>query len=112
MSTRRAVLRAGLAGLGAVAGAHAARGSGPVTVDILEYRFVPETVVVKVGTTVRWTNSEKRASHSVRFIGEGGFESERLMPGDVWEHRFERVGHHPYVCGPHPTMTATVVVTD
>lgn len=80
-------------------------------VDVLmrEYRFVPEKIVVKAGTTVRWTNDEKRASHSVLFPAEK-LESERLLNGDSWERRFDRPGVYPYTCEPHPEMKGTIEV--
>jgi plastocyanin len=72
--------------------------------------FVPETLTIKPGTTVRWVNDERRTTHSVLFAQEGGFESERLFPGDSWTRRFDQPGRHPYTCGPHPEMKGLVIV--
>jgi plastocyanin len=83
-----------------------------VVVDIRDYRFVPPTLKIRTGTTVRWTNSEKRTTHSILFAGAGGVESERLFPGDSWERRFERPGSYPYTCGPHPEMKGLIEVSD
>lgn len=82
-----------------------------VDVEIKGHLFVPETVTVKPGTTVRWTNKERRTSHSVLFPAES-LESERLLPDERWERRFDRPGRHPYTCGPHPEMKGLVVVAD
>ena len=79
-------------------------------VDIRDRKFLPEVLSVKVGTTVRWTNDEKRTTHSVRFPAEGGLESERLFPGDSWQRRFDKPGIYPYTCGPHPEMKGLVEV--
>ena len=68
-------------------------------------------ITVKAGTTVKWTNAEKRVSHSILFTGPGGLESERIFPDESWERRFERPGQYPYTCGPHPEMKGLVVVT-
>lgn len=88
-----------------------ARAAGPtVEVSILEYRFHPAQLTVKAGTVVRWINQEKRTTHSVLFTGAGGFESDRLFPGDSWERRFDRPGTYPYTCGPHPEMKGLVEV--
>jgi len=85
---------------------------GPLAeVLIADYQFRPPRLVVKAGTTVRWTNQEKRTSHSVRFTGEGGFEGERIFGGESWSHRFDRPGRYPYTCGPHPEMKGEVEVT-
>jgi plastocyanin len=79
-------------------------------VRIKDYRFVPEKLVVKVGTTVKWTNDERRASHSIWFKEEGLPESERMMPGESYERRFDRTGTYRYTCGPHPEMNGVVEV--
>jgi plastocyanin len=73
--------------------------------------FVPSEITVKAGTTVKWTNAEKRSNHSVLFTGPDAVESERMFPGESWERRFERPGRYPYTCGPHPEMRGLVVVT-
>lgn len=80
-------------------------------VIISDYRYQPERLVVKAGTTVRWVNREKRTTHTVRFTGPGGLESERLFPGDSWERRFDQAGLYPYTCGPHPEMKGVVEAT-
>lgn len=81
-------------------------------VSIREYKYEPAELKVKVGTTVKWTNNEKRVSHSVLFTGPGGFESERFFPGDSWQRTFDKPGTYSYTCGPHPEMKATIVVTE
>ena len=74
--------------------------------------FLPETLTVKAGTTVRWTNEERRTSHSILFPAEGPLESERLLPEESWQRRFDKPGRYPYTCGPHPEMKGVVVVTE
>ncbi|RPH67442.1 MAG: plastocyanin [Burkholderiales bacterium] len=80
-------------------------------VRIQDYTFAPAEITVKAGTTVKWTNAEKRASHSILFTGVGGFESDRFFPDESWERRFDKPGRYPYTCGPHPEMKGLVVVT-
>lgn len=92
--------------LGILAHAHAA---DVVEVRIRDYKFVPQRVVVRAGDTVRWTNDEKRASHSVLFAQEK-LESERLMGGESWQRTFDRPGIYPYACEPHPEMKGVVEV--
>lgn len=92
--------------LGAVAGVFAQT----VEVGIQDYRYHPHELRVKAGTTVRWTNREKRTSHSILFLGAQGFESERIFPGESWQRTFEKSGHYPYSCGPHPEMKGVVEV--
>lgn len=108
MSLRRRRFATGLAALAAVP---AVRASGStVEVAIVEYQFRPARLRIAPGTTVRWTNAEKRTTHSVRFAAEG-VESERLFPGEQYERRFDTPGRFPYECGPHPEMQGEVEVT-
>lgn len=83
---------------------------GNAEVLIQDYKFTPATLSVKVGTRVRWTNMERRTTHSVLFTGPQGFESERFFPGESWERVFDKPGLYPYVCGPHPEMKGLVEV--
>lgn len=82
-----------------------------VEVKIEQYKFQPEKLTIKAGTTVKWTNNEKRASHSIWFKNEGIPESERMLSGDSWERTFDKPGTYPYTCGPHPEMNGVVEVT-
>jgi plastocyanin len=91
------------------AGAHAA--AETVEVSIQDYKYAPAALTIKAGTTVRWTNAEKRTSHSILFTGPAGFESERLFPGESWQRRFDTPGSYPYSCGPHPEMKGQIDVT-
>jgi plastocyanin len=86
--------------------------NGVVEVKIGDYKFDPPELKVKVGATVKWVNNEKRASHSVIWLGPGGFESERLFPGESYQRKFDQPGTYPYSCGPHPEMKGLVVVTE
>lgn len=81
-------------------------------VRIAEYRYAPAELEVKVGTTVRWINDEKRTSHSIFFTGPDGFESERIFPGESWARTFDRPGTYGYRCGPHPEMQGVVKVLE
>ncbi|BBO20198.1 MAG: hypothetical protein AMXMBFR31_22330 [Candidatus Desulfobacillus denitrificans] len=81
-------------------------------VDIRDYKYEPAELKIKAGTTVKWTNREKRVSHSVLFTGPGGFESERFFPGESWQRTFDKPGVFPYTCGPHPEMKGRIEVTE
>lgn len=80
-----------------------------VEIVIQNFRFTPARVSIRTGDTVRWTNQEKRASHSILFPAET-LESERLFPGESWHRRFDHPGSHAYHCGPHPEMEGVVEV--
>lgn len=86
--------------------------SGAVEVTVDNYKYQPAELRVKVGTTVRWVNREKRTSHSVIWLGpDGGFESDRFFPDESYERKFDKPGNYPYTCGPHPEMKGVVIVT-
>lgn len=109
---RRLVATAGLAVLAGQLTPGAARATNSVVeVEIKGNLFIPETVTIRAGTTVRWTNKERRTTHSVLFPAES-LESERMLPDESWQRRFDKPGRHPYTCGPHPEMKGLVVVTD
>lgn len=83
-----------------------------VDVRVADYRFDPPAVSIKVGDSVRWTNHEKRTSHSVQFPDENGLESDRLFPDESWLRRFDKPGRYAYQCGPHPEMKGEVLVAE
>lgn len=78
-----------------------AKADGAVTVLLYKYNFCPANVTVKVGTTVRWINVDKRTSHSVWLKESATAESERFFPEEQWEFPFQAPGDYPYLCGPH-----------
>ncbi len=82
-----------------------------VEVLIQDYKYAPAALTVKVGTTVKWVNNEKRTTHSILFTGPGGFESERIFPGESWQRTFDKPGAYAYTCGPHPEMKGKIDVT-
>lgn len=83
-------------------------------VAIRELRFVPDTVRVPAGTSITWINCEDDGSglsHTTT-SDTGTWDSGLLGPGAVHDQRFDTPGVYSYHCGPHPFMTATVIVQD
>ena len=79
-----------------------------VTVDMpRSYLFRPDTVVVAVGATVRWTNNDV-FTHAATVWGVG--ETGALRPGGSGTVTFERAGSFSYDCPFHPQMMKGVVV--
>ena len=72
-----------------------------VEVEILKYKFIPEEITVKAGTTVRWVNKEVRQYHSVWFREAGDQDSGYFWPDETFEKTFDKPGVYPYVCEPH-----------
>ena len=76
------------------------------TVQIRNFAFVPASLTVRAGATVRFVNDDQDA-HTV--TGKG-FDSGGLDSGAVWAHRFTRPGIYAYVCALHPYMRGRIVV--
>ena len=76
--------------------------------------FVPESITVSVGTTIRWTNKDN-VDHTVTSGTPGNptgrFDSGNLGAGETFSFTFDTAGIFEYYCKLHPTqMTATVTV--
>lgn len=99
-----------LASLVLVAFMTGANAGDVVEVSIEKMKFIPTTIKVKRGDTVKWVNNEKRGDHNISFEKEGLPESDRFFPGESWQRTFEKPGSYPYVCGIHPEMTGVVEV--
>ena len=80
-------------------------------VDIPDITFEPETLTVKAGATVTWTNSDD-VPHTVTKDGGPGedFDSGNLAPGDTFEQTFDTAGKVDYVCTIHPGQEGSVTV--
>lgn len=79
-------------------------------VVIKNFAFTPATITVKAGTTVTWVDRDQVA-HSVVADHNTFPSSPTLQPGDRYSHTFNTPGSFPYICGIHPYMTGTVVVS-
>jgi plastocyanin len=87
----------------------------PVTVDvsIVDFSFVPGTITVHVGDTVRWTNSGAAPHTSTSGTlpkADGRWSSGILSPRQSFSFTFNEAGEYPYFCQVHAFMTATIIV--
>lgn len=109
----------------------AACGSNPTAaangtpVVMQDYSFAPETLTVKVGTTVVWTNAGTVAHTATSDSGDAiawdsgplgapGMDAYGTTPGGMYERTFTVAGTFPYHCTYHVTthgMRGVVVVT-
>src|SRR3954453_981102 len=92
---------------GGAGGTAAPAGDSAVTID--NFAFDPASTTVKVGSTVTWTNKDS-AGHSVS-AADDSFKSDRLSTGSTFQFTFDSAGTFEYVCGIHPSMHGTIVVT-
>ncbi|MEQ1704091.1 MAG: cupredoxin family copper-binding protein, partial [Ilumatobacteraceae bacterium] len=81
----------------------------PGSVAIAGFAFDGATTTVTAGSTITWTNADGFA-HSV-VARDATFQSDDLATGDTFAHTFDAPGTYAYICGIHPSMAGTVVVT-
>ena len=78
-------------------------------IGIVDFKFTPAALAIKVGTTVMWTNNDAIA-HTVNFM-TGGINSSVLNQNDRFTHTFTAPGTYDYICSIHPFMHGSVTVT-
>ena len=77
-------------------------------ISIDNFTFAPQTLTVKAGTTVTWTNRDD-IPHAVAAVDKG-FKSKALDTDDRYSFTFTTPGTFAYFCSLHPHMTGTIVV--
>lgn len=80
-----------------------------VKVEIKDFSFMPKDLVIKKGTIVEWTNLDS-TNHTVTSVGN--FDSGKINPGEKWSFTFNEVKKYEYACFFHPSMKATIEVTE
>lgn len=84
-------------------------------VSIENFSFNPETLTIKVGTTVIWTNRDV-APHLITNKPYmmctycKYFQSDPLSKGDTFQFTFYTAGSYDYMCGIHPSMKGKIIV--
>ncbi|OGN72265.1 MAG: hypothetical protein A2X25_00440 [Chloroflexi bacterium GWB2_49_20] len=77
-------------------------------VEISGFAFDKNTITIKVGDTVTWTNHDS-ATHNI-VADDGGFKSTSLSNDAIYSHTFDSAGTFTYHCGFHAAMKGTVIV--
>jgi len=99
-----------LAGLrGTAPGAKVMAQKGPDSVAIGDFLFGPETLTVKKGTYVTWTNTDD-SPHQVTVTSAGGVRTPVMLKGQKQTLRFDSAGTVDYICGLHPNMKGKIEV--
>ena len=78
-------------------------------VQIDNFAFVPGTLTVPAGTTVKWVNRDD-IPHTVVSKDKRTFKSKALDADDTFSYTFTRPGTYTYFCSIHPKMTGQIVV--
>lgn len=92
----------------------AASSTQPVStnsVSIKDLMFSPESITVKKGTTVTWTNQDN-TSHTITADSGTGPDSGTLANGKSYSFTYDTAGTFAYHCNFHSDMHGTVVVTE
>ncbi len=87
-----------------------------VTVEMLDEAFIPQDIVIKSGTTVRWINSDMHhhtVTSGIRDSEDAGdlFDMQ-VEANQEFSYTFQIAGTYPYFCRIHPGMNGTVTVTE
>jgi plastocyanin len=87
-----------------------ARADGPTsTVSIDNFSFAPQTLTVKAGTTVTWTNRDD-IPHGIGSANNAFKRSAALDTDDSFSFTFTAPGTYQYFCYIHPHMVGSIVV--
>jgi plastocyanin len=82
----------------------------PASIQIDNFTFAPQRLIVKAGTTVIWRNRDDiphAVASSTRL-----FKSKALDTDDTYTLTLTTAGTYEYFCSIHPQMTGTIVVED
>ncbi len=78
-------------------------------VGIDNFTFNPQTLTVKAGTTVTWTNKDD-IPHGIAVTNNAFKRSQALDTDDSFSFTFTTPGTYQYFCYIHPHMTGSIVV--
>ena len=91
-----------------------APGSSTPGCETTDSCFIPITVVIALGGTVTWENTDNAAHTATGGTPTDGpsgvFDSSLVMAGGSFAQTFDSEGTYPYFCMVHPWMQGTVVV--
>ncbi|HVZ12231.1 MAG TPA: cupredoxin family copper-binding protein [Patescibacteria group bacterium] len=77
-------------------------------VTIKNFAFGPETLTVKVGDKVTWTNQDS-TGHSAT-ADDNSWDTGVLPQGQSGSITFSKAGTYTYHCSVHPSMKGTIIV--
>jgi amicyanin len=100
-----AIVGSGLAG--GVLEARAQTSSSALAIH--NFTFTPQTLTVKAGTTVTWTNKDD-TPHGIASADNAFKKPQALDTDDSYSFTFATPGTYQYFCYVHPFMKGTIVV--
>jgi plastocyanin len=97
-------------------GAGAASGRAPVvTVQTLNFVFIPDPVKIEIGRTIKWFNPVNRSNHTATSDAPLSlWDSGEIVVNQSFSYTFTAGGIYPYTCTIHERfdMVSSVGVTD
>lgn len=75
-------------------------------IEIRHFRFVPETIAVSLGDTIRWINRDP-VPHTAT-AADSSWGTGRLEPDQAGTLVVKRGSYGAYVCAYHPTMSGVL----
>lgn len=74
-----------------------------------KFTYDPLTLVVNVGDTIIWKNTDLY-QHTVTSVDRTSFNSSIMNPGKSWRYKAVKAGTYNYFCALHPNMKGTLIV--
>ena len=74
-----------------------------------QFRYEPETLVVKVGDVIEWKNKDVY-QHTVTSVSDETLHSGIINMGKSWRYKAVKKGTLKYYCKLHPNMRGTLIV--
>ncbi len=100
---------AGCGSSGSKSGSAPSAGTKTDKVDIASFKYKPETIEIKAGAKVAFTNSDS-ATHTATSKPQGEFDSGDIKQGKTKSVTFKKPGTFAYYCVYHAFMKGTVQV--
>lgn len=84
---------------------------GVSDISIKGFAFAPQSITVKAGSAVTWTNNDSFAHTVTSAAGSpASFDSASLGAGKSFSFTFDTPGTYSYVCDFHGQMTGTIII--
>ena len=78
------------------------------TVKIVNFKYQPASLTVRVGETVKFVNQDDEPHTAT--AKDVSFNSKALDTNESWTYKFTKPGTFPYFCSIHPFMKGTITV--
>ncbi|MCA9485218.1 MAG: hypothetical protein KC506_00030 [Nanoarchaeota archaeon] len=82
------------------------------TVEMLDFEFSPQDIIIDKGDTVTWVNKGKGPHYVLTSSGKRILDSRNIKPEESWSYTFEEPGIHKYFSPIYTRMVGTVSVRE